>query len=74
MLGDSTDRLIDAYRPFLSQSGAVLNSNFIIITPMNAYFYGFSFNKDLTGWRQQIEKGAKLLNVRIGRIVNEDFF
>ncbi|ATV32094.1 hypothetical protein [Prevotella intermedia] len=68
------DKIIDAYRPFLPQSGAVLNSNFIIITPMNDYFYGFSFNKDLTGWRQQIEKGAKLLNVRIGRIVNEDFF
>ena len=68
------DKIIDAYRPFLPQSGAVLNSNFIIIIPMNDYFYGFSFNKDLTGWRQQIEKGAKLLNVRIGRIVNEDFF
>lgn len=68
------DRLIDAYRPFLPQSGAVLNSNFIIIIPMNDYFYGFSFNKDLTGWSQQIENGAKLLNIRIGRIVNEDFF
>ena len=29
------DRLIDAYRPFLPQSGTVLSSNFIIITPMN---------------------------------------
>ena len=60
------DKIIDAYRPFLPQSGAVLNSNFIIITPTNSYFYGFSYNKDLTGWHQQIEKGAKLLNVRLG--------
>ena len=42
------DKIIDAYRPFLPQSGAVLNSNFIIITPTNSYFYGFSYNKDLT--------------------------
>ena len=68
------DKIIDAYRPFLPQSGAVLNSNFIIITPLNSYFYGFSYNKDLTGWHQQIEKGAKLLNVRLGKIVDEKDF
>ena len=68
------DKIIDAYRPFLPQSGAVLNSNFIIITPTNSYFYGFSYNKDLTGWYQQIEKGAKLLNVRLGKIVDEEYF
>jgi hypothetical protein len=68
------DKIIDAYRPFLPQSGAVLNSNFIIITPLNSYFYGFSYNKDLAGWHQQIEKGAKLLNVRLGKIVDEEYF
>ena len=68
------DKIIDAYRPFLPQSGAVLNSNFIIITPTNRYFYGFSYNKDLAGWQQQIEKGAKLLNVRLGKIVDEKDF
>lgn len=68
------DKIIDAYRPFLPQSGAVLNSNFIIITPTNSYFYGFSYNKDLAGWHQQIEKGAKLLNVRLGKIVDEEYF
>lgn len=68
------DKIIDAYRPFLPQSGAVLNSNFIIITPLNSYFYGFSYNKDLAGWYQQIEKGAKLLNVRLGKIVDEEYF
>ena len=68
------DKIIDAYRPFLPQSGAVLNSNFIIITPLNSYFYGFSYNKDLAGWHQQIEKGVKLLNVRLGKIVDEEYF
>lgn len=68
------DKIIDAYRPFLPQSGAVLNSNFIIITPLNSYFYGFSYNKDLAGWHQQIEKRAKLLNVRLGKIVDEEYF
>lgn len=68
------DKIIDAYRPFIPQSGAVLSSNFIIITPMNDFFYGFSYNKDLSGWSQQIEKGAKLLNVRLGKVVDEEYF
>ena len=68
------DKIIDAYRPFLPQTGAVLNSNFIIITPTNNFFYAFSYNKDLIRWSQQIEKGARLLNVRTGRIVDEEYF
>ena len=36
--------------------------------------HGFSYNKDLIGWSQQIEKGARLLNVRTGRIVDEEYF
>lgn len=35
------DKIIDAYRPFLPQSGAVLNSNFIIITPTIDIFMAF---------------------------------
>ncbi len=67
-------QVIDAYKPLIPVNGGVGEQNFIIITPANKYFYAFDYSKDLEGWKQQIEKGAEIVGVRLAKIVDEKYF
>ncbi|MGQ7856654.1 hypothetical protein ACUN24_20645 [Pedobacter sp. WC2501] len=66
--------ITDANKPLIPKSGGVINENFIIITPDEKRFYGLSYSKDISGWRQQIEKGAALLSVESAEIKNGEYF
>ncbi|WP_262151760.1 hypothetical protein [Chryseobacterium foetidum] len=63
-----------ANTPLIPKNGGVLNENFIIITPDEKRFYGLSYSKDIIGWRQQIIKGAALLDVETAQIKNGEHF
>ncbi len=66
--------LAGANMPLIPKSGGVVNENFIIITPNEKRFYGLSYSKDISGWRQQITKGAELLDVETAEIKNGKHF
>lgn len=65
--------LASANIPLIPTNGGVLNENFIIVTPDERRFYGFSYSKDIIGWREQIEKGASILNLDIAQIRNGEY-
>ncbi len=67
-------RVIDVNKPMIPKNGGIGERNFIIITPKEDYFYAFDYTKDLSGWKQQIEIGAKKLGVRLAKIVDEKYF
>jgi len=67
-------KLAGAYEPLIPQNGGVISENFIIVTPENDKFYGLSYSKDIVGWRTQIEKGAKILLLKIAKIENGNMF
>ncbi|RLJ79521.1 hypothetical protein [Pedobacter alluvionis] len=72
--GNFVNAIAAANTPLIPKSGGVLNENFIIITPNEKRFYGLSYSKDISGWRQQIEKGAALLDVETAEIKNGEKF
>nr|WP_314499560.1 hypothetical protein [uncultured Chryseobacterium sp.] len=65
--------LAAANKPLIPQIGGVLNENFIIITPNEQRFYGLSYSKDIVGWRQQIQKGATILQLETADIRNGEY-
>lgn len=68
------NKLAGAHEPLIPQNGGVISENFIIVTPENDRFYGLSYSKDIVGWRTQIEKGAKILLLKIAKIENGQYF
>lgn len=68
------NNIAGAHEPLIPQNGGVISENFIIITPVNEKFYGLSYSKDIVGWRAQIEKGAKILNLKTAKIENGKYF
>lgn len=66
-------KVVAQEKPLIPTTGGVGDVGFIIITPTNLYFYAFDYSKDLEGWKNQIEKGAEVLGIKLAKITDDSY-
>ncbi len=62
------DRLCLLHQPLIPQSGKLEPEHFIILLPDGRRFYCFSYSGDREGWREQVIKSSRLMQVKLAEI------
>lgn len=64
------DKLTSQIEPPIPKSGGVMTENCKLWLPSGELLHAISYKGDLDGWRMQIEQGAKILGLFIGKIIS----
>lgn len=62
------DRLTLAVDPPNAKFGGATSQRCKLLAPDNSVFHGLSYHGDLEGWRRDVEEGARILGLLLGRI------
>jgi hypothetical protein len=70
---DLFETVVWKLKPALPKSGGVSLPGFIVTVPDGTSFYGLKYHGDLSGWQNQIERGAASLGLSSAKIQAEMF-
>lgn len=69
---DLFDKVTTQLAQPIAQSGGVINENCKLYIPTEKLYHCLSYKGDINGWREEIKQGAKILNLKTGRIICND--
>jgi hypothetical protein len=72
-LGDLFEKLLRQVQPLIPQSGAAITENCELTLPSGERFFALSYRGELENWRKQVEQGAKILGLKVAKIVDDRF-